>query len=144
MSQGTVVALFRKVSEDLLEPVESLKVVADKGIEGDIYFGWDERQVLFLSTEDLNAFGYKAGDFREQVTVEFSGLQQLEPGTPVQVGSVPCSVEQDCPPCASLAKRMGEEPVAFVKKTLRRRGMFLRPLGSGELRVGDTLTVGGA
>src|SRR5207253_687396 len=100
------------------ERVEALAVVSEKGIDGDSHFGWDERQILFISTEDLDEFGYGPGDWREQVTVDLSGLQSLKPGTHVQVGNVSFSVEQDCPPCSSLAQRLGEDPVAFVKKTL--------------------------
>ena len=139
-----MVALFRKVSDAILEPVNSLKVVANKGIEGDVFFGRHTRQVLFLSLDQLSEFGYQPGDFREQVTVDFPGLQQLAPGTQVTVGSVRFSVEQDCPPCSSLAARLGEEPVSFVKKTLKKRGMFLKPLGDGELKPGDAIVVGGA
>lgn len=144
MSQGTVVALFRKVTSDKLERTETLRVVEGRGIEGDVYFGRNERQILFISTEELNAFGYGPGDWSEQVTVNISGLQGLKKGTPVTVGNVPFEVEQDCAPCKHLAERFGQNPAEFVKKTVGKRGMFLRPVGSGELRVGDAILIGGA
>lgn len=141
MNQGTVVALFRQASKTEQEVAEALSIVAGKGIKGDLHFGWDTRQVLFISTEELGMFGYEPGDWREQITLNFSGLQDLKPGTRLTVGNVPFEVEQDCAPCSSLAKRLGEEPKEFVRKTLRRRGMFLKPLGDGEVRIGDPVVV---
>lgn len=141
MGQGFVTDLFFTPSEDQYESVDRLTIVSGKGIEGSRHFGGHERQVLFLSKEDLSFFGYRPGDWREQITVDLPGLQQLKEGTLVQVGPVRFEVEQDCAPCSSLAKRLGQDPVAFVHRTLGRRGMFLKPVSDGVVKVGDSIEV---
>jgi len=141
MNNGKVLALFLKPKVGEIERKDALQIVAGSGIEGDMHFARPWRQVLFVSKEDLDFFGYGPGDWREQVTVDLPGLQALPEGTPVTVGEIRFEVAYDCAPCNHLAKRLGEEPDAFVAKTTRRRGMFLNATQSGTIRVGDAVRV---
>jgi MOSC domain-containing protein YiiM len=143
MVSGSVVALFLKPAQGVSNPVSKISVLADMGFEGDMHCGWNERKALFISTEDIDAFGYVPGQLQEQVTVTLPGLQTLPVGTRVKVGSVSFEVEQDCAPCVTMAKRLGEDPKSFVRKTMRRRGMFLIPRESGEIQVGDAVILEG-
>lgn len=141
MSSGTVVALHLKSAPGKLDPVDELKAVAGSGFEGDRCFGQSIRQALFVATEEIDDLGYEPGDLREQLTVNFPGLQSLPSGTRVQVGEVLFEIEADCAPCHGMAKRLGEIPEEFVEKTKRRRGMLAKVLGSGVVRVGDPVRV---
>lgn len=143
MSRGTVVALHLKPAPDALEPVEQLVAVAGEGFEGDSNRGRPRRQVLFVSTESLTAFGYSPGTLREQITVQLPGLQALEPGTVVQVGDASFEITMDCDPCTKMALRLGEVPEAFKAKTDRRRGMLAIVRDGGTIRVGDEVVVAG-
>jgi MOSC domain-containing protein YiiM len=137
MEAGKVVALHRKPRPGALEPVSELAAVGGKGFVGDRCFGQARRQALFVALDQLEAFGYRPGDLREQVTVDFPGLQDLAPGTRLSAGEVEFEIEGDCAPCHGMAKHLGEDPQGFVSKISRRRGMLAKVLSDGVLRVGD-------
>ena len=125
-------------------PAESLSLIAGQGIEGDIYFGHDKRQVLLLDKGVLAEHGYKPGELREQILVDLPGLQSLEIGTKVSVGSAEVEITMDCAPCLTMASYMGEDGESFVNKMMRRRGMLARVSKSGEVRPGDKVSAGGS
>lgn len=141
MARGTVVALHLKPSVDALEPVDQLIAVTGEGFEGDANRGRPRRQVLFVATDQLAAFGYSPGTLREQVTVDLPGLQQLPIGTLVQVGGALFEITMDCDPCTKMALRLGEDPDAFKKRLDRRRGMLAIVREGGTIRVGDEVAV---
>lgn len=137
MEAGKVIALHRKPGPGALEPVSELQAIGGKGFVGDRCYGQGRRQALFVAADQLTAFGYEPGDLREQITIDFPGLQELPPGTRLAVGEVEFELEGDCAPCHGMAKRLGENPEAFVAKIARKRGMLARVLSDGVLRVGD-------
>ncbi|MCB8931948.1 MAG: MOSC domain-containing protein [Chthonomonadaceae bacterium] len=141
MARGTVVALHLKSSADSLEPVDELVAVSGEGFEGDVHRGRARRQVLFVATDQLEAFGYAPGTLREQITVELPGLQQLPLGTLVRVGEASFEITMDCDPCTKMALRLGEEPEAFKQKLDHRRGMLAVVRDGGTIRVGDEVLV---
>ena len=141
MSPGKVVALHLKPALDALEPVDQLVAVSGEGFEGDVNRGRPKRQVLFVATEHLLAFGYAPGTLREQITVELPGLQSLAPGTVVKVGAASFEITMDCDPCTKMAQRLGEDPGAFKAKTQLRRGMLAIVREGGVIRAGDEVVV---
>lgn len=141
MSSGKVVALHLKPAPGELEPVDRLVAVAGEGFVGDGNYGRRKRQVLFVATDEIAAFGYAPGTLREQITVELAGLQSLPLGTIVQAGEASFEITMDCDPCTKMALRLGEDPVAFKAKTDRHRGMLAIVRDGGEIRVGDEVRV---
>ncbi len=144
MARGKVVALHLKPSPGALEPVERLVAIAGEGFVGDATRGRAKRQVLFVATDQIEAFGYAPGTLREQITVEFPGLQSLALGTVVRVGDASFEITMDCAPCTPMARRLGEDPEAFKAKVDRRRGMLAIVRDGGEIHVGDEVTVSDA
>ena len=140
---GAVVALHLKPAPGESIPVSKLDAVMNKGISGDRYFGKSSRQVLIISTDVLVDRGYEFGDLSEHITVDFDGLHQLKPGTRLKIGQVEFQLEQLCQPCASMANRLGENPKDFVQTMMNERGIFAVTMNSGEIRVGDTVSVNG-
>lgn len=141
MQSGRVVALHLKSAPGQLQPVTELVAVAGKGFEGDRCFGQAFRQALFVAVDEVQAFGYQAGDLREQLTVELDGLQSLPSGTKLRAGEVDFEIEGDCAPCHGMAKRLGENPAEFVERTKGHRGMLAHVISEGKVRVGDEVTV---
>jgi len=127
----------------MIEPVDSLTAIGGKGFSRDYSFGKRRRQASMISTFDLDSHGYAPGMLRENVTLDVPGLQALPVGTRFMVGEVEFEIEQDCAPCGGMARRLGEEPKAFMEKTRFRRGMLCRVVSSGTLRVGDRVQVRG-
>ena len=121
--------------------MEELAVVEGQGIQGDDNFGRRHRQILFLSSDTLNEFGYQPGQLREQVTIELSGLQQLPVGAPIQIGEASFEIEQDCAPCSHMAQMLGEDQETFKASLSGKRGMFVTTSKSGIIRIGDPVKV---
>lgn len=139
MSSGRIIALHRKVDRGV-EPVQELSAVAGHGFVGDKCYGRPTRQVLFVGTDHLEAFGYSPGDLREQVTVELPGLQSLPDGAVLAVGDATFEIVGDCAPCSKMAVYMGEEPDSFIAKTAGKRGMLAKVRSGGTIRVGDSIS----
>ncbi|AIE84129.1 MOSC domain-containing protein [Fimbriimonas ginsengisoli] len=140
---GSVVALYRKPARGVMEVADSLEAVGGKGFVGDYSFGKRRRQALLLSTVELNAFGYRSGELRENITLDIPGLQSLPIGTVITVGEVEFEIEQDCAPCGGMARRLGEDRQEFVAKMAGNRGMLCKVRSSGTIRVGDVVKVRG-
>lgn len=141
MPESKVVALHIKPSEGGVVSQETLQAVSGKGILGDKCFGRPQRQVLLVSTKHLKEFSYEPGTLREQITTNMPDLQDLTPGTKLQVGAVVIEVTQDCAPCSKMASYLNEDPAAFKKRLAGKRGILGRIVEGGELRLGDTIQV---
>jgi len=124
-----------------MQEAESLNLIAEKGIEGDFYLGSPDRQVLLLDQTTLDEFGYQPGDLREQILVDFEGLQSLEVGSTLSIGEAKVQVTMDCAPCLHMADTLGEPGQEFVQKLMGRRGMLGVVVESGSVRAGDTVAV---
>lgn len=141
MPAGSVVALFLKPAAGELVAVESLTAVEHKGFLGDRCLGSKERQALLVSTESLKLLGLDPGTLREQITVDFPGLQELAPGTVVKVGSVKLEITRDCEPCGKMARYLHEGSDEFRARSSRHRGMLANVLTDGVISQGDAVTV---
>ena len=140
---GKVEAIWIKVDEDGAAPLRQSEItlVADKGVVGDRHFGnRKQRQVLLVDTGCLKELGLSAGDLREQITVDFKGLQQLPSGTELNVGEATIRITGDCAPCRSMARYLGEDPQSFVNRAMRKRGMLGVVSREGLVREGDSVT----
>lgn len=122
-----------------MQEAESLNLIAEKGIEGDFYLGSPDRQVLLLDKSTLDEFGYKPGELREQILVEFDGLQSLGAGSILTVGGAKVEVTMNCAPCLHMAETLGEPGQEFVQKLMGRRGMLGVVVESGSVKAGDTV-----
>jgi MOSC domain-containing protein YiiM len=119
-------------------PAASLTLVAGLGIEGDHHARPESsRQVLLMAEENCDRFGLAPGEVRENIVTRGIDVQALAPGTRLEIGGALLEVTKDCHPCAFINR---------VRPGLRakiggRRGMFVRVLRSGEVRVGDEVTL---
>lgn len=124
-----------------MQEAEKLDLIAGKGIERDCYLGSPDRQVLLLDRSTLNALGYEPGDLREQILVDFEGLQSLEVGSTLSIGEAKVQITMDCAPCLHMAETLGEPGQEFVQKLMGRRGMLGVVVESGSVRAGDFIAV---
>lgn len=141
MSNGRIVALHLKPESGGVLPVETLTAIDGIGFEGDKCAGRKTRQALFISTDTLNEFGYGPGVLREQMTVEFPGLQSLAEGVRVQAGEAVFRIEGDCAPCGNMARNLGEDPTSFQEKMAGKRGMLATVERGGQVKTGDEVRV---
>jgi MOSC domain-containing protein YiiM len=138
---GSVLAVrIKKSPQGPTEPADMLRLEANNGIVGDAHFGSKTRQVLLLDISTLDSFGYSPGMLREQILVDFDGLQELPDGTELSIGSARIRITGDCAPCRTMAVYAQEDPVAFVNKMMGKRGMLADVTQSGEIAAGDSVT----
>lgn len=117
---------------------ESLRAVADLGLEGDLHAKpGSARQVLFMDEETLAAFGLSAARVRENITTRGIALKTLASGTRLRVGGAVFEITKPCTPC---------EFIDGIRPGLRaemegQRGMLARVVEGGEIEVGNVIRV---
>jgi MOSC domain-containing protein YiiM len=94
-----------------------------------------KRQVLFASSEHLDAVGVEPGRIRENFTVEGEDVQEWPVGQVVRVGSAVFEVTMVCDPC----ERMDEIRPGLQGELEGRRGMLARVREGGEVALGDRI-----
>ncbi len=121
-----------------MQRAESLRAVADLGLEGDLHAKQGSaRQVLFMDEETLAAFGLSAGRVRENITTRGIELKTLPPGARLRVGSAVFEITKSCTPCDFIDDIQPGLRAAMEGQ----RGMLARVVGGGEMRVGDAVEV---
>jgi MOSC domain-containing protein YiiM len=115
---------------------ERVRALADHGLEGCAHARpGNKRQVLFASSEHLEAVGVEPGRIRENFTVEGGDVQEWPVGQLVRVGGALFEVTMVCDPC----ERMDEIRPGLRRELDGRRGMLARVLEEGEVALGDSL-----
>jgi MOSC domain-containing protein YiiM len=117
---------------------ERRRAVAGEGLEGCAHANPPKREVLFASKEHLDAVGVEPGATRENLTVEGDDVEQWPIGQRVRVGEAAVfEVTMVCDPC----HRMDELRQGLRAELEGRRGMLARIVESGEVAVGDEITL---
>jgi MOSC domain-containing protein YiiM len=135
---GTIQNIFLKEKHG--HPVTTVSEAAAEsgmGLVGDVSFGRNKRQVLFIEKETLDEFRLIPGQVKENVTVQGIQLAGLPAGTQLQAGAVLFEVMGDCAPC---------QYIEDIRPGLRdamdgRRGTLCRVLNGGTLQVTDKVAI---
>jgi len=113
---------------------ERVQAIAGHGLEGCAHARpATKRQVLFASTEHLDALGVEYGRIRENFTIEGADVHDWPVGQRVKVGSALFEITMVCDPCS----RMDEIRPGLQAELDGRRGMLARVVESGEVAAGD-------
>jgi MOSC domain-containing protein YiiM len=120
-----------------MRPVEAAQAIDSKGLQHDISYGRQKRQVLMIERETLDEFGLPPGDVRENVTVEGIALAGLPAGTLVRAGGALFEVTMDCAPCEFIEQKRPGLQAAMEG----RRGTLFRVVQGGQIKVGDSIAV---
>jgi MOSC domain-containing protein YiiM len=117
---------------------ERRMAIAGAGLEGCAHANPPRREVLFVSADHLDAVGVEPGAIRENFTVTGADVQEWPIGQRVQIGeSAVFEVTMVCDPC----HRMDELRDGLRAELDGRRGMLARVVETGEVAVGDEITV---
>jgi MOSC domain-containing protein YiiM len=146
---GSVVSIqLLKAHGQPQRPVSEVIALPGQGLEGDLHGKTREdgkRQVLLMDSESLGALGLLPGDLRDQITLGLPGLQQLPPGTRLQVGEAELELTGPCEPCTHIGELLGKEDREAFRQSLEgRRGVLARVVtirGGGRIRIGDPAVV---
>src|ERR687887_202102 len=116
---------------------ERRHAIAGQGLEGCAHANPPRREVLFVSREHLDSVGVEPGAIRENLTVEGTDVQRWPIGQRVRVGGATFEITMVCDPC----HRMDELRDGLRARLQGKRGMLARVVESGEIAVGDEITL---
>jgi|SRR5688572_12640840 len=144
MSEGRVEGIFISANEgDMPEPVERVRALAGRGLEGNRYFYDGDappgRALTLIAAEALEEGEVESGvplgadESRRNVLTRGIDVNALV-GRRFRVGEVECYGVELCEPCRSLE---GMTRPGIVKAYVHRAGLNADILTDGEIRVGD-------
>jgi MOSC domain-containing protein YiiM len=120
-----------------MEPLESARVFENEGVEGCAHRRGGKRNVLFVAVEDLEALGVEAGAVKENFTVRGAAVMKWPLGQRLAIGDAEFEVSMICDPC-ELMETIRPGLLAQIDG---RRGMLARVTKTGDVAVGDTITL---
>jgi MOSC domain-containing protein YiiM len=122
---------------EAMESLESARVFENEGVEGCAHRRGGKRNVLFVAVEDLEALGVEPGAVKENFTVRGAEVMKWALGQRLAIGDAEFEVSMICDPC-ELMETIRPGLLAEIDG---RRGMLARVLKSGQVAVGDTITL---
>jgi MOSC domain-containing protein YiiM len=141
---GKIIAIHVAAkARQAVQEVAVATLVADKGIEGDRYFGRHPKLNLTLVDEefleqaaDEIGVSYRPGMSRRNITVRGVTLNDLI-GKRFQIGEAELEGVSLCEPCRNMERSIG--PGAITALT-GRCGIRARVLRGGQIQKGDEIT----
>ena len=130
-----------------IEEVESIEVLANKGVVGDRHFdNYNDPycQLSLIEAENIDEYNLKFGlnipylDFRRNIITKGIKLNDLV-GKRLLIGNVEVEGIDLCRPCRHLTEMLDQENI--LKEFLRKGGLRCQILSSSKIKVGDTIKV---
>jgi len=143
---GEVLRLgITKNNNQPIKEVNSIEVLANKGIIGDRHFhefNDPYNQLSLIESENIDDYNIRFGlnipyiDFRRNVITKGIRLNDLV-GKKLKVGSVELDAIDLCRPCRHLTEMLNQKNV--LKEFLRKGGIRCQILSSLNIHVGDKI-----
>ena len=143
---GEVLRLgITKNNNQPIKEVNSIEVLANKGIIGDRHFhefNDPYNQLSLIESENIDDYNIRFGlnipyiDFRRNVITKGIRLNDLV-GKKLKVGSVELDAIDLCRPCRHLTEMLKQKNV--LKEFLRKGGIRCQILSSSNIHVGDKI-----
>ena len=130
-----------------IEEVESIEVLANKGVVGDRHFdNYNDPycQLSLIEAENIDEYNLKFGlnipylDFRRNIITKGIKLNDLV-GKKLSIGNVEVEGIDLCRPCRHLTEMLDQENI--LKEFLRKGGLRCQILSSSKIKVGDVIKV---
>jgi len=130
-----------------IKEVESIEVLANKGVVGDRHFdNYNDPycQLSLIEAENIDEYNLKFGlnipylDFRRNIITKGIKLNDLV-GKKLSIGNVEVEGIDLCRPCRHLTEMLDQENI--LKEFLRKGGLRCQILSSSQIKVGDSIKV---
>ena len=130
-----------------IEEVESIEVLANKGVVGDRHFdNYNDPycQLSLIEAENIDEYNLKFGlnipylDFRRNIITKGIKLNDLV-GKKLSIGNVEVEGIDLCRPCRHLTEMLDQENI--LKEFLRRGGLRCQILSSSSISIGDEIKI---
>ena len=146
MSEVFKIGITDKNNQQIKE-VNSINVLADKGILGDRHFQEFNdpfNQLSLIESENIDYYNIKYGlnipykDFRRNIITKGIKLNDLV-GKEFQIGKVKVEGIDLCRPCRHLCEVLHQDNI--IKEFLRRGGLRCKILSSSSIKVGNKIKI---
>ena len=130
-----------------IKEVNSIEVIANKGIVGDRHFhefNDPYNQLSLIESENIDEYNVRFNlnisyiDFRRNIVTKGIQLNDLI-GKKLSVGNVKLEVIDLCRPCRHLTEMLDQKNV--LKEFLRKGGIRCQILSSSKINVGDKIEI---
>jgi len=130
-----------------IKEVNSIEVIAKKGIVGDRHFhefNDPYNQLSLIESENIDEYNIRFNlnisyiDFRRNIVTKGIQLNDLI-GKKLSVGNVKLEVIDLCRPCRHLTEMLDQKNV--LKEFLRKGGIRCQILSSSKINVGDKIEI---
>ena len=130
-----------------IKEVNSIEVLANKGVLGDRHFqefNDPYNQLSLIESENIDDYNTRFGlnipyiDFRRNVITKGIQLNDLV-GKKLRVGNVELEAIDLCRPCKHLTEVLNQENI--LKEFLRKGGLRCQILSSSNINVGDKIEI---
>ena len=146
MSEVFKIGITDKNNQQIKE-VNSINVLANKGILGDRHFQEFNdpfNQLSLIESENIDYYNIKYGlnipykDFRRNIITKGIKLNDLV-GKKFQIGDVKVEGIDLCRPCRHLSEVLGQNNI--IKEFLRRGGLRCQILTSSNIKISDKISI---
>ena len=130
-----------------IKEVNSIEVLANKGIIGDRHFhdfNDPYNQLSLIESENIDEYNVRYGlnipytDFRRNVITKGIKLNDLI-GKKLKIGSVELEGIELCRPCRHLTEMLDQKNI--LKEFMRKGGLRCQILSSSKINVGDKVEI---
>ena len=130
-----------------IKEVDSIEVLANKGVVGDRHFDdYNDPycQLSLIESENIDYYNTKFGlnipylDFRRNIITKGLKLNDLV-GKKLLIGNVKVEGIDLCRPCRHLTEMLNQDNI--LKEFLRRGGLRCQILSSSNISVGDKISI---
>ena len=144
MSKVFKLGITSKNNQEIKE-VESIEVLADKGVVGDRHFkNFNDPycQLTLIESENIDHYNIKYGlnisyiNFRRNIVTKGIQLNELV-GKKFKIGNVKVEGIDLCRPCRHLTEMLSQNNI--LKEFLRKGGLRCQILSSSKITIGDKI-----
>ena len=130
-----------------IKEVESIEVLANKGVVGDRHFSdYNDPfcQLTLIESENIDFYNLKYGlnipyvEFRRNIVTEGIRLNELI-GKKLRIGNVEVEAVDLCRPCRHLTEILCQDNI--LKEFLRKGGLRCQILSSSIIKIGDEIII---
>ena len=130
-----------------IKEVNSIEVLANKGIVGDRHFhdfNDPYNQLSLIESENIDEYNIRFGlnipyiDFRRNIVTKNIQLNDLI-GKKLKIGNVELEVIDLCRPCRHLTEMLEQKNI--LKEFMRKGGVRCQILSSSKINVGDKIEI---
>ena len=130
-----------------IKEVNSIEVLANKGIVGDRHFNdFNDpyNQLSLIESENIDAYNIKFGldipyiNFRRNIITKGIQLNDLI-GKKLQIGNVELEGVELCRPCRHLTEMLNQKNI--LKEFMRKGGLRCQILSSSKISIGDKINL---